>query len=115
MIETNEQLIEYLRLNDDEIYLPILGRAADALQSQAAEIAHWKEQAALWKQSEETASRQHDKREAEIARLREALERNKQGWENAIELGLLPVQHRQTAHDLIEETRAALSEATDAQ
>lgn len=42
---------------------------ADALQSQAAEIAHWKEQAALWKQSEETASRQHDKREAEIAAL----------------------------------------------
>lgn len=68
LIERHDVLIARLREKRDDIH-ELLYEAADALQSQAAEIAHWKEQAALWKQSEETASRQHDKREAEIAAL----------------------------------------------
>lgn len=80
LIERHDVLIARLREKRDDIH-ELLYEAADALQSQAAEIARYKE----------------------------LLGRNKQGWENAIELGLLPVQHRQTAHDLMEETCAALS------
>jgi DNA-binding GntR family transcriptional regulator len=39
----------------------------------------------------------------------EALRANKQGWENAVEMGLLPPQHHDTARALIEQCRAALA------
>ena len=38
----------------------------------------------------------------------EALRANKQGWENCVEMGLLPLQHHDTARALIEQCRAAL-------
>lgn len=39
----------------------------------------------------------------------EALRANKQGWENAVEMGLLPPQHHDTARALIEQCRTALA------
>lgn len=45
---------------------------------------------------------------AERERLREALTRSGQGWANAIELGLIPPQHRNTAQILADEARTAL-------
>lgn len=48
-----------------------------------------------------------------IAKLRvavEALGRNRQGWENALELGLIPERHTQTAHDLVNATNLAISQ-----
>lgn len=43
--------------------------------------------------------------------LVKALRRNLEGWENAIELGLIPERHRNTAQILAAEARAALSQA----
>ena len=45
---------------------------------------------------------------AEVARLREALEHSKTGWENIIELELLDPAYDFTASDLLYEARAAL-------
>jgi hypothetical protein len=39
----------------------------------------------------------------------EALRANKQGWENAVEMGLLPPRHHDTARALIEQTAAAIA------
>ena len=39
----------------------------------------------------------------------EALRANKQGWENAIELDLLPSRHHDTARALIEQCTAAIA------
>lgn len=47
---------------------------------------------------------------AENERLREALERSREGWENAIELGLIPERYRNTAQILAENARAALGD-----
>ena len=46
---------------------------------------------------------------AENERLREALGRSREGWENAIEFGLIPERHRNTAQILADEARAALA------
>jgi hypothetical protein len=46
---------------------------------------------------------------AEMARLREALEHSKTGWENIIELELLDPAHDFTASELLYEARAALA------
>jgi hypothetical protein len=46
---------------------------------------------------------------AEVARLREALEHSKTGWENVIELELLDPAHDFTASGLLYEARAALA------
>ena len=50
-----------------------------------------------------------DRAEAENARLREALEMSREGWDNALELGLLPKQHRHSAKTMANVARAALS------
>ena len=50
---------------------------------------------------------------AEIAYLREALERSREGWENVLELNLLPPQHRDTARALAEAARQVLQETTN--
>ncbi|BAV64787.1 hypothetical protein SCLO_1017470 [Sphingobium cloacae] len=42
-------------------------------------------------------------------RLREALERSKEGWENVLEFRLIADQHRDTARALADEASAALS------
>lgn len=39
----------------------------------------------------------------------EALRASKQGWENVVEIGLLPPQHHDTARALTEQCRTALS------
>lgn len=41
--------------------------------------------------------------------LIEALRDNKQGWDNALELGLIPPQHRDTAQRLSDRAKAALA------
>jgi len=40
-----------------------------------------------------------------------ALERSKEGWENAIELDLIPERHKDTAVILADEARAAIAKA----
>lgn len=44
--------------------------------------------------------------------LFEALTRSAEGWANAVELGLIPPQHRDTARILRDEAWTALSKAT---
>lgn len=44
--------------------------------------------------------------------LFEALKKSAEGWANALELGLIPPQHRNAATILRDEARAALSKAT---
>ena len=46
---------------------------------------------------------------ANLRVVREALRHNRQGWENALELGLIPERHTQTAHDLVNVTGVALA------
>ena len=46
---------------------------------------------------------------ATIARQDEALRRSREGWENAVELGIIPKQHRITAMILADVARAALA------
>jgi FtsZ-binding cell division protein ZapB len=48
------------------------------------------------------------KQRAEVARLREALEHSKTGWENVVELELFVPAHGFTASGLLYEARAAL-------
>jgi hypothetical protein len=50
-----------------------------------------------------------DRAEAEIVRLRDALEMSREGWDNALELDLLPKQHRHSAKTMADVARAALS------
>lgn len=50
-----------------------------------------------------------DRAEAENARLREALEMSREGWDNVLELGLIPKQHRHSAKTMADVARAALS------
>ena len=47
--------------------------------------------------------------EAGVAELVEALRRSREGWENAVELGIIPKQHRITAMILADVARAALA------
>ncbi|MGX1693178.1 hypothetical protein [Brevundimonas naejangsanensis] len=47
--------------------------------------------------------------------LFEALKKSAEGWANALEFGLIPPQHRDTATILRDEARAALSKATTQQ
>ena len=47
--------------------------------------------------------------EAGIAELVEAAKRSLQGWENAVELGLIPQRHTNNATILADELRAALT------
>ena len=57
-----------------------------------------------------------DRIEAQAERVKameEALERSREGWENAIELGLIPERHRNTALILAEDCRAALRTARE--
>ena len=49
----------------------------------------------------------------QVGGLREALERSAKGWGNAIELGLLPRQHVQSAEILRDECRAALRQSKE--
>lgn len=62
-----------------------------------------------------TAQAEHDKvlaerdaLEAENARLREALKRSRQGWENVLELDLMPHVYRANVQELADNARAAL-------
>ena len=48
------------------------------------------------------------------AGLLAALERSTEGWANALELGLIPERHRNTAEILAEDGRAALAAAKGA-
>lgn len=52
---------------------------------------------------------------ATIDRLVGALERSREGWLNAIEFGLIPPRHRNTAQILADEASEALSAAKDGQ
>ena len=47
--------------------------------------------------------------EAGVAELVEALRRSREGWENAVDLGIIPKQHRITAMILADVARAALA------
>ena len=44
-----------------------------------------------------------------VERATQALQANKQGWENVIEFALLPQRHHDTARALIEQCRAAIA------
>lgn len=46
--------------------------------------------------------------------LLEALERSREGWENAIEFGLIPPQHRNAAQILADEAKRAIASAQGA-
>jgi hypothetical protein len=54
-----------------------------------------------------------DTLQAEVARLREALEHSKTGWENVVELELLDPAHDFTASGLLYEARTALAHGED--
>ena len=50
--------------------------------------------------------------EARADRLAKALRKSREGWTNALELGLLPPQHEETAADLRDEADEALQQET---
>lgn len=58
-------------------------------------------------------SRPSDDLRAENERLRRELLRQKQGWENILELDLLPSRHRPTAQMVLNSARVALQDKTD--
>ena len=45
-----------------------------------------------------------------VEALVEALRRSKQGWENVLELQLMPTTHRANIEELIDDARAALAQ-----
>jgi len=59
------------------------------------------------------AAAQIAKLQADGDKLAGALDRSRQGWENVLELGLLPVQHQSTALGLQEAATQALTEWKD--
>lgn len=81
-----------------------------------AEIARYRELAAVTHKANMVTNdeavklhEQMDALRAEVAELVGALKRNAQGWDNALELGLLPVQHEMTALELAEASRAIIT------
>lgn len=55
------------------------------------------------------AEADRDAMAAEVARLREAMEQMREGWENVLELDLIPDRHRGAARVLADTARAALA------
>lgn len=69
---------------------PLIDETADAIQSLQAENARL---------------------EARVKELEGALKKSAEGWENAVELGLLPSQHTMSARILGQNARQALEDA----
>lgn len=71
----------------------------------------WETDAKFWENRENEAVKRAETAEAQVGTLREALKMSSEGWRNALELDLLPRQHRHSAKTMADVAEAALASA----
>ena len=103
-----EHLDRYSVNTRDEYLHELTGRAAALIERQAAEIAEQCRVNGMGSEREAALMGKVARLEAEVEMLREALIRQCEGWENALELRLIPDRHEPTARILADAARAAL-------